>query len=400
MDNESESKPEWKSLLFDYQNISDSYLTLSKANNELKGDNEILNKRSVWLHEQTELLNRTSAELMSMNLALSLENNRLMEQIVNLTSTNLQLTQERDQLVQYTSEVEEKKLNMSQTIKYLLSSNTQLQEEKQRLSEMSSLLTDELFQVKEKNQELLEINDRFQREIQNLSEKVGAFLRDDCEKASKHNMQLQEAVRELQEEKQNLSVMLVAERQEAAEQQRNRRKEMDQMVADMHSVNRSLDLYCPVVNQKTKERICKKCPDSWRLFQTKCYYFSSRLLTWSSSRAWCQTHGGDLLVINSEPEQTFIFDTSRVVEQDGRLWIGMTDAEREGEWRWVDGSTVTSDVQYWLSRPGMVSEPDDWKMDDPLGEDCGHIDTSENTLKSWMDGSCKIPYRWICEKNV
>ncbi|XP_053197879.1 C-type lectin domain family 10 member A-like [Scomber japonicus] len=401
--NESDSKPEWRSLLSDYQNISDSYFTLSKANYELTGDNQILQEHSAWLNEQTKLLNRTSAELMSMNLALSLENNQLMEQIVNLTSTNVKLTQEHDQLVQYTSEEEDKKLNMSQTIKYLVSSNTQLQDEKHRLSETSILLREELFQVEENNQDLLEINDKFQREIHNLSEKMGAFLGDDCEKATTHNMQLQETITELQEENQNLNVTLAAERQEAAERQTNRRTEMDQMMADMHSLNEvyhTLDLYCPVVNQKTKERICKKCPDSWRLFQTKCYYFSSHLLSWSSSKAWCQTHDGDLLIINSEPEQMFIFDTSLAVEQDSRLWIGMTDAEREGEWHWVDGSTVTSDVQYWLSRPGMESEPDDWKLDDPLGEDCGHIDTTENALKSWMDGSCKIPYRWICEKNV
>uniref|UniRef100_A0A3B4YA89 Asialoglycoprotein receptor 1-like n=1 Tax=Seriola lalandi dorsalis TaxID=1841481 RepID=A0A3B4YA89_SERLL len=124
------------------------------------------------------------------------------------------------------------------------------------------------------------------------------------------------------------------------------------------------------------QRICKKCPDSWRLLETKCYYFSSRMLSWSSSRAWCRTQGGDLLIINSEQEQSIT-----------RLWIGLTDAEEEDDWRWVDGSKVNSD-------------PDDWKLDDPLGEDCGHVDTSENALKSWMDGSCKKPYRWICEKNI
>ncbi|XP_044035495.1 C-type lectin domain family 4 member M-like [Siniperca chuatsi] len=388
--NESDSKPEWKILLFDYQNISDSYLTLTKANNDLKGDNEILKEHNAWLHEQAELLNRTSAKLMSVNLALSLESIDLMEQIVNLTSTNLQLTQEHERLVQYTSEQEEK-------IKYLGDSNTQQEEEAQRLSEMNSLLKDELFQVDEKNQELLEINDKFQGEIKNLTEKIGALLNDNSEKASKHNMQLQERVTELQKQNQNLSTMWMNKRQEAAECEESRRNEVDRTVADMHSMKEayhSLDLYCPVVNHKTKERTCKKCPKSWRLFETKCYYFSSRMLTWTSSRAWCQTQGG-------EPEQNFIFESSQALKQGGtRLWIGMTDAEEEGDWFWVDGSSLTSDVQYWLSRPGMGTEPDDWKLDDPLGEDCGHIDTSENALQSWMDGSCKIPYRWICEKNV
>ncbi|XP_039991833.1 C-type lectin domain family 10 member A-like [Xiphias gladius] len=393
----SDSKPERKSL-FDYQNMSDSYLTLTKAKNDLKKDNEILKEHRAWLEEKTKLLNRTSAKLKSMNLALRLERSELMEQTGNLTSMNIQLRQDHEQLVQRTSEQEEKELTMSQTIKALVSSNTQLGEEKGRLSEMNSLLRDELFQVREKNQELVEISDKFQGEIQNLSEKIGAFSKDDCER-------LREKVTQLREENQNLSTMLIRERQEAAEQEGSRAKEMEQMVADVGSANEayhSLDLYCPVVNQTTKERMCKKCHDSWRLFETKCYYFSSRMLSWSSSRAWCRTQGGHLLIVNSEQEQNFIFDTSQELEQSStRLWIGMTDAEEEGDWRWVDGSKVTSDAQmYWLSRPGMGAEPDDWKLDDPLGEDCGHIDTSENALKSWMDGSCEKPYRWICEKDV
>uniref|UniRef100_A0A3B4TPA2 C-type lectin domain-containing protein n=1 Tax=Seriola dumerili TaxID=41447 RepID=A0A3B4TPA2_SERDU len=157
----------------------------------------------------------------------------------------------------------------------------------------------------------------------------------------------------------------------------------------------ALSVLCKYKLLKLKVQISQS-----KLLETKCYYFSSRMLSWSSSRAWCRTQGGDLLIINSEQEQNFIFDTSRALEQSiTRLWIGMTDAEEEDDWRWVDGSKVNSDV-YWLSRPGMATEPDDWKLDDPLGEDCGHVDTSENALKSWMDGSCKKPYRWICEKNI
>ncbi|XP_041817961.1 CD209 antigen-like protein B [Chelmon rostratus] len=402
--NESDRRPTWKNLLFNYQNISESCLALTKANSDLRGENERLRQRSTWLDAQNKLLNRTSAQLMSVNLALSLESTELTEQIVNLTSTNLELAQEHQSLVQHRSEQEEEKLNMSQTIKHLVNTGTRQEEEARRLSELNGLLRDELFQLREKNEELLENNHKFDGEIKNLSEQVRALLIDDCDEAKKHNMQLQERVTKLQERSQNLSSTLTKERQEAAEREESRRNEMDRVVADMRSVKEafhSLDLYCPVLHHQTKERVCKKCQNSWRLFENKCYYFSTRMLTWSSSRAWCQTQGGDLLIVDSEAEQSFVFESSRAVEQSGsRLWIGMTDAEVEGEWLWVDGSSVASRAQYWLSRAGTGTEPDDWKLDDPLGEDCGHIDTSENALKSWMDGSCTIPYRWICEKNV
>ncbi|KAK5881676.1 hypothetical protein CesoFtcFv8_022448 [Champsocephalus esox] len=128
-------------------------------------------------------------------------------------------------------------------------------------------------------------------------------------------------------------------------QEETRQDEMERMMADMHSINEafhSLDLYCPVANHDTKERICKNCQESWRLFETKCYYISSRRLTWSSSRDWCQTQVGDLLIINSEPEQSFVSESSKSLEpSSSRLWM----AEEEGVWRWVDGSLVTSDEQ-------------------------------------------------------
>ncbi|CAJ1081422.1 hypothetical protein L3Q82_010159 [Xyrichtys novacula] len=389
----SDGKPERKSFILELQNISDSQHTLSKANTELRRDNEALK-------EQNKILNRTSAKLHSVTLTLSLERSELTEQILNLTSTNLQLSQELERLLQITADQEEKELNMSQTIQHLRESNTQREEEKRGLTEATDLLREELKQEKEKNQELLEINDKIQTDVKNLSQRLEDSLNDDCEE---RNAQLQERVMELQEKIKNLSGVLMKERQEAAERE-ERTNKMDQTLMNMRTLQedfRSLDLYCPVVNPQTKERSCKKCPDSWKLFDSSCYYISSRTLTWSSSRAWCRTQGGDLLVINSEREQRFVFESSRAEKQSGsRLWIGMTDAEVEGEWSWVDGSRVTSNIQFWLSRAGTGTEPDNWTQDDPAGEDCGHIDNSESVLRSWMDGSCKNSYRWICEKSL
>ncbi|XP_027145334.1 uncharacterized protein LOC113747886 isoform X1 [Larimichthys crocea] len=192
--NESHGRPECKSLFFDFQNISNSYLTLTEANSDLRGDNEVLKERGAWLDKQTKVLNSTSAKLMSVNLALSFESSELMKQIVNLTSTNLKLTQEHERLVRHTSKQEEEKRNMSQTIKYLVDSNAWREDEERRLSEINSFLNDELFEVKGKNAELLEINDGLQREIKNLN-------------AQKTD---------LQEQNQNLSSTVMKERQEAA----------------------------------------------------------------------------------------------------------------------------------------------------------------------------------------
>ncbi|KAF0025869.1 hypothetical protein F2P81_022750 [Scophthalmus maximus] len=373
--NESNRTPDWESLLH-HQNMSD-----------LKDDKRVLEEHVARLHQQNRLLNWTSAELQSAVRALTSECSELTERVQNLTSANAQRS----------SEQEAQRLNASLGLRRLVGSNARLQEEKRRLSETNGRLANELLQATEENRELLDVNARCRGEIENLTERIGALRRDDYER-------LRETVTRLQERQRNLSATLEDERQQAAERETSRTRDREQAAASVQSASeayRALDLYCPVVNQKSRERICKKCHNSWKQFESKCYYFSARTLTWSSSRAWCRTQGGDLLIVDSEQEQRFIFDSSSSVESSGaRLWIGLTDEEQEGDWRWVDGGRVTSDVQYWLNRPGVGTEPDDWKLDDPQGEDCGHIDTTEKALKSWMDGSCKIAYRWICEKDA
>ncbi|KAM3591790.1 uncharacterized protein V6R79_007445 [Siganus canaliculatus] len=393
--NESHSRPEWKSLLTENQNLTDGYSTITRANDELRAENRVLQEQNVWLEEQSRLLNRTVTRLTSANLALTLESSDLTEQVVNLTSVALELTQRHQRLVQLASEHQREKLNMSLTIRRLLDAAVLTEEEARRLSDVNRLLRDELLHVQEKNQELLEINGRFQGEIRNLSRQLEASPGDECDEMTRRNILLQERASELQQRNLDLSSSLVKERE--------RRNQTEADVKSAKKAYDALDHYCPVVNHKTKERFCRKCPDGWRLFENQCYYFSSRTLSWSSSRAWCRTQGGDLLIVNSEPEQRFVVESSRALTQSGattRLWMGMTDAAEEQEWLWVDGSSVSAHTQFWLSRGGAATEPDDWKRDDPLGEDCGHVDASEKELESWMDGSCETPYRWICEKNV
>uniref|UniRef100_UPI001A981CD1 asialoglycoprotein receptor 1-like n=1 Tax=Gasterosteus aculeatus aculeatus TaxID=481459 RepID=UPI001A981CD1 len=356
--NESHSRPKWKSLLLDYQNISDGLLTAAAANGHLKRVNDLLEDRGLRLQQRAELLNGTSADLRSAHLALSLASAELAEQITNLTSANQRLARERERLHREASGREAAERNASRNARRLADS----EEEGRRLSEANGLLREELLREREENQRLLEVSGRLRGEAEDLSNDL---------------TELQEENRELKTE----------------------RREPDG--ESVREAFRSLDLYCPVVTPRTKERICRKCLDGWRLFENKCYFFSSQTLTWSSSRSWCRTQGGDLLVVDSQPEQSFVFQSSQVLQLSGRrLWIGLSDREEEGEWRWVDGSRVLSDVQFWLSRPGLGPEPDDWKLDDPRGEDCGLLDASEQALGSWMDGSCEESYRWICEKNV
>uniref|UniRef100_A0A8C9V7L7 C-type lectin domain-containing protein n=1 Tax=Scleropages formosus TaxID=113540 RepID=A0A8C9V7L7_SCLFO len=100
------------------------------------------------------------------------------------------------------------------------------------------------------------------------------------------------------------------------------------------------------------------CPERWNSFKFSCYYISNEEKNWDDSRQYCTDRGADLVIIDSKEEQAFI-DLF-----NGYFWIGLSDKEREGTWKWVDETRL------------MEPEPN----------------------KRWNDLSCDSVLRWICEK--
>uniref|UniRef100_A0A3B1IXY7 C-type lectin domain-containing protein n=1 Tax=Astyanax mexicanus TaxID=7994 RepID=A0A3B1IXY7_ASTMX len=103
-------------------------------------------------------------------------------------------------------------------------------------------------------------------------------------------------------------------------------------------------------------------------FMSSCYYISINMQTWDQSR------------MDSKRNRNF--------------WIGLTDQYHQGQWKWVDGSSLTS--QYW-----MKGEPNDfkyWKTGYTyIYEDCAQITFSYDPLSNWKDVRCDTQLTWICE---
>ncbi|XP_077051019.1 asialoglycoprotein receptor 2-like [Siphateles boraxobius] len=124
----------------------------------------------------------------------------------------------------------------------------------------------------------------------------------------------------------------------------------------------------------------------------KLYLFSSDKLNWTYSRDVCVSKGADLVTITSKSEQDFLVSKINVTH-----WIGLNDLDTEGHWVWVNNRTLTdTGVQFWFS-VGQ-SEPDNWRVQDPSGENCASLGDGNGHFQSWFDASCKTLKKFICEK--
>ncbi|KAM6986178.1 C-type lectin domain family 6 member A-like [Aplochiton taeniatus] len=145
-----------------------------------------------------------------------------------------------------------------------------------------------------------------------------------------------------------------------------------------------------LINGLTKERddLQRKlnntyCAQGWERFGCSCYYVSEERKTWETSRQDCRDRGADLVIINSRQEQDFIHTFKK------SFWIGLSDSEEEGIWKWVDGTRLPEEHQFWSS-----GEPNGKKR-----ENC--VELQHSTAEtSWNDLLCSHTHLWVCERNT
>ncbi|XP_051784485.1 C-type lectin domain family 4 member E-like [Erpetoichthys calabaricus] len=129
------------------------------------------------------------------------------------------------------------------------------------------------------------------------------------------------------------------------------------------------------------------------MLNRSCYFFSTDKMDWNSSRDNCTGMGAQLVIMNSVKEQKFLQGASYISTTEG-FWIGLNDIENEGQWRWVDNSTLSSSLTAWTIRNDGTQEPDNWTGKDKSGEDCVRLSLT------WFDASCKEQFYRICEKST
>ena len=107
---------------------------------------------------------------------------------------------------------------------------------------------------------------------------------------------------------------------------------------------------------------------------------------WTDAKTICNANNAQLVNIGSADENNFIqreFLKGRV-----DYWIGLTDSEAEGIWKWTNGATLTGYTNWGTGQPN----------DYYTGQDCGGIKNGfHGYTGEWHDNRCSSEEGFICE---
>ncbi|XP_039374323.1 C-type lectin domain family 4 member F-like [Mauremys reevesii] len=135
--------------------------------------------------------------------------------------------------------------------------------------------------------------------------------------------------------------------------------------------------------------VLTKLSRGWKFYGGNLYYFSQERKSWDEAERFCVSQDSHLTSVSSQAEQEFLSSDTK----DQNHWIGLTDRETEGNWRWADGTEYRADASrgFWAE-----NQPDNWDQGIGGREDCVHIHSINRNL--WNDANCTLPSMWICKQ--
>ncbi|XP_046359253.2 CD209 antigen-like protein A [Haliotis rufescens] len=77
---------------------------------------------------------------------------------------------------------------------------------------------------------------------------------------------------------------------------------------------------------------------------TICYSMSEDEAIWENAKRTCEDKGGQLMMFKDEDKTNKVLDIiNGFYLYSTNVWIGMTDVETEGVFKWIDGTTLSND---------------------------------------------------------
>uniref|UniRef100_A0A8C2L9E1 C-type lectin domain-containing protein n=1 Tax=Cricetulus griseus TaxID=10029 RepID=A0A8C2L9E1_CRIGR len=119
------------------------------------------------------------------------------------------------------------------------------------------------------------------------------------------------------------------------------------------------------------------CTKNWLLHRDKCIQFSQESDIWKTGLADCATKGATFLLIRDHEELSFIKASANA--KGTTFWLGLYYTLPDKKWKWVNGSTLSSDG---LQITGETKK-----------DSCVAISKNKVTSEA-----CDSHNMWICQK--
>lgn len=114
---------------------------------------------------------------------------------------------------------------------------------------------------------------------------------------------------------------------------------------------------------------------------TRAYLICTEAKAQADARAFCKARGADLVVIDDAAENAFLTSL-----EPGEVFIGASDADTEGSWKWVSGTAVS--YKNWNEgEPNNSGE----------GENCAIMVGTTDGAGKWNDLPCSAAKGFVCE---
>ena len=143
--------------------------------------------------------------------------------------------------------------------------------------------------------------------------------------------------------------------------------------------------------QDGKKACVENCTQPWEVNGQHCYFWSNDSKSWEEAEKTCREKGGHLASVRTNATNNYIleeWDKRNPIAKE-HFWIGGTDEEKEGVWKWIDGRTWQ--FTYWASdRPGGTTG----------------INANQNCLQyerishKWYDFRCKESEKFLCSRKI